>query len=570
MAGKLDGEGETLNGKQTVRTNPAFKAASARCPRSSWKTLFRRSALLPGLIFLAHTASAHIGSPNVIFEGLAGPYPVRVTIRPPGVIPGLAEISIRVQAGHASRVTALPVHWNAGKQGAPPPDVASLVHGETNLYSAELWFMRDGAESVEVEIAGDGAKGSILVPVNAVAFRRLALPRFLGGILAALGVVLVSLGVTVVRAAVRQSVLAPGLVPDARTRWRFRLVTALVTALFLGLVALGKRWWDSEDFAYRNNRLYRPIETQAEARIENGHRLLRLTVDDWSRRSSRPAAPLVPDHGKLMHLFLVREPAMDAFAHLHPVKRGRRTFDALLPGLPAGRYRVYADITEETGLAHTLTAEVEMPAAPEKIADNTGPGDVQDTKGVALDSDDSWWVGEGSGPAAAGHDSKSRERIYRLSDEYSLHWLPSGPLVEGREAQLRFAVRDGAGKLVAVELYMGMLSHAVLRRDDGSVFTHLHPSGTFSMAAMQLFALRVEGKLPLTAAFGKEDPLCRLPGVEESQGEWLKMSLPQRDYSFAIPYEFPKPGRYRLWVQVKISGRVFTGMFDAEILPAKS
>ncbi|HKS38600.1 MAG TPA: hypothetical protein VJW76_15515 [Verrucomicrobiae bacterium] len=74
------------------------------------------------LIFLPFTALAHVGSPNVFFEGMAGSYPVRVTIRPPGVIPGLAEISVRVQAGKADRVTALPVHWNAGRKGAPPPD----------------------------------------------------------------------------------------------------------------------------------------------------------------------------------------------------------------------------------------------------------------------------------------------------------------------------------------------------------------------------------------------------------------------------------------------------------------
>jgi hypothetical protein len=41
---------------------------------------------------------------------------------------------------------------------------------------------------------------------------------------------------------------------------------------------------------------------------------------------------------------------------------------------------------------------------------------------------------------------------------------------------------------------------------------------------------------------------------------------PENGISF--PYEFPKSGRYRIWVQVKSNSQVMTGVFDAEVMAA--
>src|SRR5947207_1426311 len=88
--------------------------------RDGFKIMNRaRMALVLGVMSLTAllplSAGAHVGSPNVFFEGRAGAYPVHVIIRPAEVIPGLAEISVRVEARGLERVTALPIKWNAGR-----------------------------------------------------------------------------------------------------------------------------------------------------------------------------------------------------------------------------------------------------------------------------------------------------------------------------------------------------------------------------------------------------------------------------------------------------------------------
>lgn len=439
------------------------------------------------LLFLFPVAlHAHVGSPNVFFDGQAGPHPVRVIVRPPEVVPGVAEIAVRVKQGSVDRVTVQPVFYRTGIEGAPPPDVAVPVPGDPGLFTAQLWLMTAGSYTVRVQVG----EGVALVPVVTAPTRLKGMQRGMGALLLVLGVFLFAGAVTIVGAAVRESGLAPGEVPDARRLRRARVVAGIAAVLLALILVGGKRWWDSVEAGERE-RLYRPFAV--EASVRDG--MLALDIRDPRRRE---ASPFIPDHGKLMHLFLVREPRLDAFAHLHPVPRwSQDRFEAALPPLPAGRYRVYGDVVHESGFPQTLTDVVEIPAVP---------------AGPATDPDDSFHLGGDGG----------------------LTWLKT-PLVAGREVDLRFE----AG--VPLEPYMGMTGHAVITRPDGEVFVHLHPVGSFSMASQQAF----ERRMGMAPAHAHHHPSTTV----------------------SFPYEFPRPGPYRIWVQVKSGGKVVTGAFDARVLP---
>jgi hypothetical protein len=488
------------------------------------------SILLLALLAAPVPARAHVGSPNVFYDGNAGPYPVRVIIRPPVVIPGLAEITVRLREGYPAdqrlKVTVQPVQFQGGLRGAPPPDVAVPVPGAPGTWSGELWLMVASSYSVRVHIQGPAGEGVAQVPVLAEPIRVLGMDRGLGLILACLGLFLFAGGVSIIGAAVREGSLPVTETVDDRRRRRARVVVVLAI-LLLGIALWGgKRWWDQVDGEAQSS-LFKPFRTHATTGLAGGRPVLTLTIDDPRRHDW---TPLIPDHGKLMHLFLLREPGLDVFAHLHPVAAGEDRFQVSLPPLPAGSYRVYADVVHESGFPQTLVDRVTIPASLPERAQGVAPD---------VDPDDSLRITEPLGRAAT-----AGPKLALLEDGGSMLWHQE-PLRASQEVTLRFEVRGADGEPAALEPYMGMPSHAVISRDDGGVFVHLHPMGTVSMAAQQAFE-RQEGGTGGNGMAG-----MRLESV--------------RPGTLSFPYEFPQPGRYRLWVQVKIGGKVQTAVFDAEV-----
>src|SRR5439155_24110414 len=164
------------------------------------------------------------------------------------------------------------------------------------------------------------------------------------------------------------------------------------------------------------------------------------------------------------------------------------------------------------------------------------------------DSDDAWIAAEpavrlGSGAADT------------IGDGFTIAWTGGdAAIIANRERDLRFVVRDPAGRMAELQPSLGMLAHAVIMRDDGSVFIHLHPMGTVSPVLQRVFTLRDRGD---TTATGRVR-LDTLGAAASPVGMQMSGEL-------SFPYAFPRAGHYLLLVQVKLGGRVRTATFTADV-----
>jgi hypothetical protein len=472
---------------------------------------------------VASAAFAHVGSPDVFYEGNAGPYRLLVTIRPPAVIPGVAEVEVRSTSPDVREVRVVPLPLRGpGAKFAPTADVAKRSTEDPQFYTGSLWMMGFGSWQVRVEADGAQGKGVLSVPVPALAMRSFTMQKGLGAGLFGLMMVLVVGIVSIVGAGVREAQLEPGVQPPEKNRRRGAIVMAVAFVLVCGAVYLGNNWWKSEASAHEGN-IYQPV--QMSATVETGGRLvLRLEEAGWASRFSK-LEDLIPDHGHLMHLYVVSAPAMDRVWHLHPDQTEPGTFVLNLPAMPAGRYHLFADIVHANGIPETGIAEIEFPSI-----DPGSPPGPDDAAGAGT-------------PVAQADFSRT---VSPLPDGYRMVWVRDAAPLRAKRAELfRFRVEDASGNPAQdMELYMGMPGHAAFVRDDFQVFAHVHPSGSVPMAALGILASQ------------SSDGMAAMHAMHTAAG-------PPAEVTF--PYGFPQPGNYRIFVQAKRAGKVQTGIFDARV-----
>lgn len=478
-------------------------------------------------------AHAHVGSPDVYAEGEAGPYKLFVVIRPPLVIPGVAEIEVRSSPPGIGSITITPMLLTGDASKHPPvPDSMTKPSNDSQFFTGHLWIMATGSWQVRFAVNGSAGQGVLSIPVPATANGTRKMQRGMGLMLSALGIILILGMVGIVGAAARDAQLSPGKsAPPASRRRAFVAMTVAFVILVIGVV-LGGKWWNADAATYASY-IYKPLEMHATVQPDN---VLDLKMVDPGWLHARRLDDFVPDHNHLMHLYAIRWPAMDVVYHLHPDQVSAGDFHLALPTMAAGTYRLYADVVHDNGFPETLVTSITVPF----IHGRELAGDDAVGTATALK-----WNGEGTETSAT----------YKLPDGYTMVWKRPAALTAKTPEDFTFTLLDASGQPPKdMGLYMGMVGHAAFVKTDGTVFAHIHPSGTVSMAALMM--AQSENGPGANSTGDMKD----MAGMDMSGSS--SQSIPN---TVGFPYGFPTSGNYRIFVQMKHGISVETATFDAQV-----
>jgi hypothetical protein len=482
-------------------------------------------------LVIAFPAWAHVGNKDVFQQINAGPYKLFVTVRTPLVIPGVATIEVRSSGAPITSLTITPLLLTGEASKHPPtPDAMQVSVADPAFYTGTLWLMGAGSWQVRLGITGAGGPATVSVPVVAAPLSVLRMQRPLALALGALGLLLIVGFVGIVRAAVGEARLAPGVAPDPKRRRR-AFVASFAALLFALVAVVGGGWWWHVEAADYASEIFRAADLRptlqgstlvlstgeiVKEQPHDGH-----AVGEWD---PTPNARLLLDHGKPMHLYAIRWPEMDAVYHLHPTTTGKFGLSETLPAMPAGEYKLYADVVYLSGFAETMTATLRVP---------------QGVSTAPLAADD---ASAAPPPLSAGELGTA----YKLPDGYTMLWAKPATITATTGYGFRFTLLDPSGKPAQdMQPYLGMAGHAAFVKSDGSTFAHTHPDGSAAMPAVMLAE-----ESSLAASGGNMDAMNGSDAIGPT---------------VTFPYGFPQPGRYRIFIQMKHGATVETGVFDADV-----
>lgn len=479
------------------------------------------------LLFICLQSQAHIGSPDIVYQGNAGPYPLLITIQPPDVVPGIAKVLIDGGNEKINRIKIQPVYYQYGSDGAPKGDDIRKVAGTNHLYEGSFWLMTFGSSSVKVSVEGIKGAGSTIVPVPAVATATRAMEQTTSIGLAIMGVFLTLSLVTIIGAAIRESTIPHGALPTQKEKRISNIVMSLSFISIVSLLLFANNWWEKVENDYRK-KMFKPLKLNAHIKKNTLHLDIKNPI--WLQRK---ANDLIADHGKLMHLFLI-DTKGQKFAHLHPEQKDSLHFTSTLPTLNQGKYLVFAEVVHSNGMAETLTDTLQV---------------LENINSLITDNDD-----------FAGNVPLNSE--VSVIDNLKIKATSQDKIISGKPVKLSFTCTEDGGKPANLQPYLGMAGHVVVMKDDASVFIHLHPMGTISMASQYALAQKIDENVTICGYLSDSlNASLETTGIIDKQTISLMRLKKEYNSEIIFPYVFPKPGDYYIWVQVKHKGSIKTSKF---------
>lgn len=413
------------------------------------------------------TVTAHgiVAGGAQVIEVDAGDYPLRIEVAVPTGAPTVLTARIwPVQPFEgAAHVTLIATHRNTQTSSTYNVDVPANQHTivvfDVDITHVGAWDLRIEAKDTR------GTSGQFTVPITIVptSMPLLTIPLFV-----AFGVLALVLTATI---------MWPTPRPFVRAFYGHGFTGALVAVVILG----GLYAWPSINVEWNTpSTQSRPYAT-ALMRADNQ----KLTINLFDGSTGLPADDLVPHHQALMHLVMI-EQSTNHFVHAHPVRIAPGVYELDLADAPNGVYDVALELERLESGSQVLRSTVE-------------------------------W--RGSAVAPVPRVDAPILPFETVIDGYTVAISAQSAVVAGTPTTLRVAVTKDGQPVSALEYWLGMRGHMILRDPVGGMFGHVHAAGAMN-------------------------------------DDFQPIALPGNSVDFV--YAFPQAQTYQLWIQVQVDGRIVT------------
>lgn len=439
-----------------------------------------------------------------------GPYELRLAIELPVGVSGPLYVDLTPEDVTAEGEVRLAVVPAGGEGDGRAESRLALAPGDPGPYTARLAVAGAGAWELLVRVAGPAGEGEARIPFTvaepaggvAVAVLRVALGA-LGGVL------MVAIALVGSQARGR---LVPRWLPLALSHGA---VACLVVATGAGIAHVvappADRVAGEAPAARPHVNLLLGSEPAAPAAGEP----VALALDLSDGATGRPVDDLVVHHEALVHGVLIGDDG-GFFAHVHPARVGVGRFRVEATPDRAGAYTFYAEVTRRDGGSQVVSAPLIV-------------------------------TGE-AGAAAAPALPPPLVGRHRVDDLEVAASVDGGVARAGEAASIDFRIGRDGRRVAALQPWLGMAGHLIVRAVDRSLFAHVHAAGPMADGGLggsgSGEARAVDGGIGVR---GVAIPFPRATPGSTRLGPEVRFT-----------YAFPRAGSYLVWFQFKEADRVRT------------